>query len=64
VTGDRDLRDRVGLAVGDPELLLDQVQAGDQLGDRVLDLERVFISKKTNSCACSSTRNSTVPAPR
>jgi hypothetical protein len=33
------LAQRQGLAGGDPELPLDQVQAGDRLRDRVLDLE-------------------------
>ena len=35
--------------------------AGDLLGDAVLDLERVFISRKKNSPRSASSRNSTVP---
>jgi hypothetical protein len=31
---------------GDPDLQLDQIDAGHQLGDGVLHLERVFISRK------------------
>ncbi len=33
------LPERQGLAGGDPQLLLDQVEAGDELGDRVLHLQ-------------------------
>ena len=33
------LAERQGLAGGDAQLLLDEVEAGDQLGDRVLDLQ-------------------------
>ena len=33
------LAERQRLAGGDPDLLLDQVDAGDHLGDRVLDLD-------------------------
>jgi hypothetical protein len=34
------------LAGGDADLLLHDVDAGDELGHRVLDLQRVFISMK------------------
>jgi hypothetical protein len=34
------------LAVGHANHLLDQVESGDQFGDRVFDLQRVFISRK------------------
>jgi hypothetical protein len=34
------------LAARDPDLPGHQVHAGDELGDRVLHLERVFISRK------------------
>ena len=33
------LRERQRLAGGDAQLQLDEVEAGDQLGDRVLDLQ-------------------------
>ena len=46
---------------GDPQLVRDDVAAGHRLGDRVLDLQPVFISQKKNSPS-SVTRNSTVPA--
>ncbi len=39
VPGERDLGEVQRFAAGHPELPLDQVDAGDQLGDRVLDLE-------------------------
>ena len=39
VEGDVALVERQPLAGRDPDLLLDQVEAGDQLGDRVLDLQ-------------------------
>jgi len=48
----------------DAELQLNQVDAGDHLGYRVFDLQRVFISMKKNSSGRSAeTMNSTVPAP-
>jgi hypothetical protein len=58
-----DLRLREGqrFAGGDTDHLLDQVEAGDALGDRVLDLERVFISRKKKPLSLPTT-NSTVPA--
>ena len=37
--GDLVLAEREGLAGGDPDLLLDEVDAGDHLGDGVLDLD-------------------------
>ena len=39
VSDDVVLRDRQRLAGGDPDLLLDQVELGDHLADRVLDLD-------------------------
>ena len=40
------LLERQPLAGGDADLLLDDVDAGDHLGDRVLDLQRVLTSMK------------------
>ncbi len=40
------LRDRQAGAGGDADLFMDQVDAGDRFGDRVLTCRRVFISMK------------------
>ena len=55
-------RERV--AFGDAELQFDQVEPGDQLGDRMLDLEAgVHLEERRTVPVRSSSRNSTVPAP-
>ena len=70
VSDQRDLvlGERQRLAGGDAELPFDEVEAGDRLGDRVLDLERVFISMNQKPSGRSgpepSTMNSMVPALR
>ena len=57
------LCERQPLAGGDAQLPLDEVEAGDELGDRVLDLQaRVHLHEV--ELAASRHRNSTVPAPR
>ena len=57
------LREAERLALGDPELLLDEVEARDELGDRVLDLEpRVHLEEEDLAAVVS--RNSHVPALR
>ena len=69
-------RERQPLAGGDPELPLDQVEAVDELGDRVLDLEPgVHLHEEELELrarypravavarAVPGTMNSTVPAP-
>ena len=48
--------------LGEEDLQTDEVEARDELGDRVLDLSRVFISRKAKVPSSSRT-NSTVPAP-
>ncbi len=40
------LRHREGKPGGDPDLLVDEVDPGNHLGDRMLDLDAVFISMK------------------
>jgi hypothetical protein len=50
------------LAVGDAELLAHQVDAGDLLGDRVLDLQ-AGVDLEEGDVAVGPTRNSQVPAP-
>ncbi len=49
------------LAGGDPDHLLDEVDAGDELGDRVLDLQPRVHLQKEEALSCPAT-NSTVPA--
>ena len=52
-------------ARGDGDLLGDEVDAGDRLGDRMLDLDaRVHLQEVESLRGARSTRNSTVPAPR
>ena len=66
VTGQHDLvlDDPQRLAGRDAQLLLDQVQAGDQLGDRVLDLEPgVHLQEEELVGWPPGTIISTVPAP-
>ena len=58
------LRDGQRLAGGDPQLPLDEVQPGDQLGDRVLDLQPgVHLHEVELVRLGADTMNSTVPAP-
>ena len=48
----------------DAELELDQVQAGDRLGHRMLDLQAgVDLQERNASGSSKGTRNSAVPAP-
>ena len=57
------LRERERLARGDQNLLADEVDAGDELGDRVLDLDaRVHLEEEV--VAVRSSRPSIVPALR
>ena len=50
-------------AGGDAELGLDEVDAGDLLGDGVLDLDaRVALDEEVLAASRATTRNSTVPA--
>ena len=56
------LRQRQRLAGGDAQLPLDQVDAEQRLGHRMLDLQpRVHLDEPERAVA--SSRNSTVPAP-
>jgi hypothetical protein len=48
----------------DPQLLLDQVDAVDQLGDRVLDLQAGVHLQEEELAGGGSSRHSTVPALR
>jgi hypothetical protein len=61
------LRQRQRLAGGHAQLPLDQVEAGDRLGHRVLDLQpRVHLHEVEAQVAVGargSAMNSTVPAP-
>jgi hypothetical protein len=50
------------LALGDAELLAHQVDAGDLLGDRVLDLQ-AGVDLEEGDVPSGPTRNSHVPAP-
>ena len=52
------------VAAGDPELLLDQVDAVDQLGDRVFDLQAGVHLQEEEVAGGGSSRHSTVPALR
>ena len=64
VAGDREiaLREAERLAGGDADHRLHDVDAGDRLGDRVLDLHaRVHLEEV--ELLVASTRNSQVPAP-
>ena len=51
------------LAVGDAEHLADEVDAGDLLGDRVLDLQAGVDLEEGDRAVDCPTRNSQVPAP-
>ena len=52
------------LARGDPQLLLDEVDAVDELGHRVLDLQpRVHLQEEELARRPPVAMNSTVPAP-
>ena len=51
------------LAVGDAELLAHEVDAGDLLGDGVLDLQAGVDLEEARWCRPGPTRNSQVPAP-
>ena len=55
------LREGQLLAGGDADHLLDQVEAGDQLGDRVLDLQARVHLQEVEGLSLPTT-NSTVPA--
>ena len=63
LVGQADLRVRQRLALGDQDLALDQVDAGDHLGDGVLDLDaRVDLDEVERRRCRRRRRNSTVPA--
>ena len=58
------LAQRQRLAGGDAQLLLDEVDAVDQLGHRVLDLQPgVHLEEEELAGVVRSAMNSTVPAP-
>ena len=60
-------RERQRVAAGDAELPFDEVEAGDRLGDRVLDLQAGVHLHEPEAVGPSgpeaSAMNSTVPAP-